>query len=410
MKNYRNTLAMILSIVLCVCLLALPVMAQTTNSNGLEVTLTSDKTEYAAGDDIVATLTVKNTTEETFENLHLEHLAPGSYGVAAGEASKTVDALAPGESVSITVTYGVKAPATGDFGITMVIGVMIMAAVALFVLMVANKKARMVSISVFLCCVMIAGVTPVHAAELGETISVSTDVTVDGSKLTLKAQVSGVPSEDPPVVEQEVYLGMTAAELDALACSEAGEFADYMNVRWNFAWDGNPVADKVDFTQNAGADSKIWKIGIVGNSAFGDAGWGVQMAPTGVGSNAFMYTKLDIPAEGISQFRIWAALLKNETWSGNAAIRAVAVYKDADGNYVRETLVPINEAAQFYNEADGTVRISGNDWGVNGIPDGMMIYGLGNLAGKEDVVIFVEAIGIEDGITDHVIVKRIMFL
>ena len=72
--------------------------------------------------------------------------------------------------------------------------------------------------------------------------------------------------------------------------------------------------------------------------------------------------------------------------------------------------MPINEAAQFYNEADGTVRISGNDWGVDGIPDGMMIYGLGNLAGKEDVVIFVEAIGIEDGITDHVIVKRIMFL
>ena len=281
---------------------------------------------------------------------------------------------------------------------------------SLFVLMASGKKARMVSISVFLCCILIAGVAPVQAAQLGETISVSTDVTVDGSKLTLNAQVSSVPSEEPPVVEQDVYLGMTAAELDALACIEAGEFGDYMNVRWNFAWDGNPVADKVDFTQTAGADSKIWKIGIVGNSAFGDAGWGVQMAPTGVGSNAFMYTKLDIPAEGISQFRIWAALLKNENWSGNAAIRAVAVYKDADGNYVRETLVPINEAIQFYNEEDGTVRISGNDWGVNDIPDGMMIYGLGNLAGKEDVVIFVEAIGIEDGITDHVIVKRIMFL
>ena len=211
-------------------------------------------------------------------------------------------------------------------------------------------------------------------------------------------------------VDQEVYHGMTGNDLDALASIEAGEFGDFMNVHWNFAWDGNPVAGKVDFAGTAGADSKIWKTGVEGNAAHGDAGWGVQLAPTGVGSNAYLYAKLDVPAEGISQFRIWAALLKNADWSGNAAIRVVAAYKDADGNYVREILVPINEAAQFYNEEDGTVRISGNDWGVDGIPDGMMIYGLGNLAGKEDVVIFVEAIGIEDGTTDHVIVKRIMFL
>ena len=218
-------------------------------------------------------------------------------------------------------------------------------------------------------------------------------------------------------VDQEVHNGLTGIVLDALATIEGGEFRQYMDEIWNFGWHGatpDHTAAKVDFAGNA-ANPKLWHVGGISNAGHGNAGWGVQLAPTGIGSNAFMYAKLDIPAEGISQFRIWTAILQNAdpavNWSGNGAIRAVAAYKNENGNYVRQTLVPVGEAAQFFNAEDGTTRITAaGDWAVTGIGDGMLIYDLGGLAGKEDVTIFVEALGITEGMTDHFIVKRVMFL
>jgi len=218
-------------------------------------------------------------------------------------------------------------------------------------------------------------------------------------------------------VDQEVYNGMTGTALDALATIEGAEFGTYMNETWNFGWHGatpDVTATKVDFAGTA-ADSKIWHLGAVGTAGHGNAGWGVQLAPTGVGSNAYMYAKLDVPAEGITQFRIWTAILENldpaANWSGKGAVRAVACYKNENGNYIRQTLVPVGEAASMFNAEDGTTRITAaGDWTVTGISDGMIIYDLGGLAGKEDVTIFVEALGITEGMTDHFIVKRIMFL
>lgn len=227
------------------------------------------------------------------------------------------------------------------------------------------------------------------------------------------------PPVDPDVTQttspsipadQEVYLDKTGNDLDALAGITGDAFADAMNVQWNFGWDGNPVAGKVDFAGTE-ADSTEWHLGTVGTASHGDAGWGVELAPAGVGSNAYMYTKLDVPAEGLSQFRIWTAILNNPdaNRTGNGAIRAVACYKNEDGTYTRQILVPVGEAAKFYNAEDGTTRITAaGDWAVTGIGDGMIIYDMSGLAGKQ-VTIFVEAIGITEGAVDHFIVKRIIF-
>jgi flagellar assembly protein FliH len=47
MKNYRRILAVVLTVILSICLFALPVMAATQTANGLELTLVTDKAEYA---------------------------------------------------------------------------------------------------------------------------------------------------------------------------------------------------------------------------------------------------------------------------------------------------------------------------------------------------------------------------
>ena len=206
-------------------------------------------------------------------------------------------------------------------------------------------------------------------------------------------------------VDQEVYLGKTGNDLDALAGIGADGFAAAMNEGWNIGWHDTTLegtAGKIDFDGTA-ADSTKWHLGTVGTGAFVNGGWCVLLQPTGAGSNAYMYNKIDVPAEGLSQFRIWAGA------DGVAAVRAVACYKNENGNYVRETLVPVGEAAQFYNAEDGTVRITGAGWTADGIGDGMMIYGMGNLAGKEDVTIFIEALGLEDGVTNSACIKRVIF-
>lgn len=200
MKNQRRTLVVILCLILCVCLFALPIMAQTTTQDGMEVTLTTDKAEYAAGEDITATLTVKNTTTEAFENLKLEHIVPEGFEVT-GEPSREVDVLAAGESISIAVTYIGSIPATGDMSIHLIVGLMILVAAALVVLLVSDRKLRAVGISMLLCCVMVSSLVlsavPAGAVTLGETITVSTEVTLGGEKLTLKGKVSHADSTEP---------------------------------------------------------------------------------------------------------------------------------------------------------------------------------------------------------------------
>ena len=47
MKNYRRIHAVVLTVILSVCLFALPAMAATETANGLELTLVTDKAEIA---------------------------------------------------------------------------------------------------------------------------------------------------------------------------------------------------------------------------------------------------------------------------------------------------------------------------------------------------------------------------
>lgn len=242
------------------------------------------------------------------------------------------------------------------------------------------------------------------------------------------------PSEPPAPV---IYNGMTAAQLDAIPGINAETFQNAMDAGWNFGWEGPGTieynATKVDFDGLLPDESPVWRVGVssMDNAAAMNAGWGVGLWTSGSDAMAFMYAKVDVP-ETINQFRVWAVGNKSEHWSGSGAIRAVALYKNEAGEYVKTVLLPVedtfvgNMTTTLHD--DGTVRFHDATWNMpDTLDDCMLIYDPTELLGKEDVIIFIEGIGIGDVLGDEyteaaegvangavmpemVIIKRVMFL
>lgn len=237
----------------------------------------------------------------------------------------------------------------------------------------------------------------------------------------------------------EVYNGLTDVELDNLPKVTADNFQTQMEAAWNFGWEGNGTleynATKTDFAGTAGDSDLIWRLGTVGEEGAvltDNAGWGVQLWTKGEGNIAYMYNKIDVP-ENITQFRIWAVGNTSNDWSGSGSIRAVALYKDESGEYVKTVLVPTADTfngnlTTTWNEETGTVNFSNSIWNIPDVLDGcMLVYDVTPILGRSDVVIVVESIGLgnvygdeyteaAEGVgngevmPDVVIIKRIMFL
>lgn len=106
MRTRKRFTLIVLSMIFCVCMLATPAYAESVSQDGLEVTLTTDKTDYTASDDIVAVLKVKNTNDAAVENVSLETLIPDGYKLSDGAAAaKTIESLGAGKTAELTVTY-----------------------------------------------------------------------------------------------------------------------------------------------------------------------------------------------------------------------------------------------------------------------------------------------------------------
>lgn len=81
------------------------VSAATVTQDNLEVTLVTDKESYSENEKIEATLTVKNNNETDVTNVDLETELPKGYKFAdKSESKKTVESIAAGDSVSLSVT------------------------------------------------------------------------------------------------------------------------------------------------------------------------------------------------------------------------------------------------------------------------------------------------------------------
>lgn len=233
MKRVKKTLAFLLAMVLCLSMTAMNVSAASSEQDGLEVTLETDKAQYSKSEQITATLTVTNTNDESVSNITMESIIPEGYFLADNtEAVKQLESLGAGESVLMTVTYiadssdeenpsvgntnngnsGNKDDTNGNSNTqssgsnvqtgdnTNLVFWIVVATIAGAAMVVAivtrKKKGGKKLLSLFLCFAltgtMFSGIsTSVNAADIEtKTISISHNIKIDNTELQLEASVT----------------------------------------------------------------------------------------------------------------------------------------------------------------------------------------------------------------------------
>ncbi|MDL2214493.1 Ig-like domain-containing protein [Clostridia bacterium OttesenSCG-928-O13] len=201
----QNTVAALLAtiVLLALVLWATPITAYAASQtqDGLEVSLTTDKGSYAAGDAVTVNVSVKNTNAFAVDNVKLDLVLPAGISLQSGSASITIGTLAAGATE--TRSFAAKAdaaspapastapvggsPQTGDASnislwlVLLVLSIGGLAAIVAY----AKKRKGAKFLSFFLCFILLAAlagpVLPVHAAVVAKSFSTSENVTVDGA-------------------------------------------------------------------------------------------------------------------------------------------------------------------------------------------------------------------------------------
>lgn len=108
MKNFRRIVVAVLAVIM-ICSITLTVFAATASRNGLELSVTTDKTGYSATEKITVTVTVTNTNGYSVNNVAITSMVPDGYSTVSGYSStKNVATLGAGETATLKVVYAPK--------------------------------------------------------------------------------------------------------------------------------------------------------------------------------------------------------------------------------------------------------------------------------------------------------------
>ena len=216
MKKTSKILALVLTVILCMSMLAISALALTVEQDGLELTLSTDKASYAHGEQIVINLEAKNTSENAFNNVVLKIGTLDGFTIASGSTEKTLTTLASGASDSVNVAFQIPAattpdptPDTGDNAIIFVI-VAMMAAGAVIALFCYGRRTRCMALALVMVFGIAAMGMPASAATETYSATVSTTVEVNGEVVTLTAtaawevEIVEDPVYDGPIINSEI--------------------------------------------------------------------------------------------------------------------------------------------------------------------------------------------------------------
>ncbi len=222
MKNLKKFIVCIMTLVMCMGILTLPVFASTTSQDGLEISLTTDNDSYDKDENIVVTLSVKNTNSESVTNVTLEQMIPDGYVLMDGnESVMELDTLEAGETITLTLTLvpdsvgggtsvsvdsdsSAASSNTNDTGeaktgdnsqVELAIALFVIASAGIVVLVVIKKKHGKQLLSILLCASMMGGLisqssSTVEALEGDYSATINTTVSVDDNDLVLTAVVT----------------------------------------------------------------------------------------------------------------------------------------------------------------------------------------------------------------------------
>lgn len=231
MKVFKKLTAAAVCMTLMMGAVGIQASAATVTQDGLNASLTTDKTEYKKDEPITATLTVENTSGTAVKDVKLENIVPEGYELAKDYSlTKSVDELKSNDKVELTVVYNAKtdgkkttadgkataddskpaAPAqsststtstgtsvetakTGDTTKVVLIVLIIVAALVIGIICFKKKKGKQL-LSIAVCASVLSTAVifmqfNACAAEEKKTISVSQDMKVDGKKVSINSFV-----------------------------------------------------------------------------------------------------------------------------------------------------------------------------------------------------------------------------
>ena len=106
MRKLKRILTLLLTLLVCFSVMAVPAFAEDAVPVKLDVELVTDKASYQANEPITAILRVTNPNKFTVTDLSLEQMAQEGYTLSARSAAeKRLDTVAAGETVELSVTY-----------------------------------------------------------------------------------------------------------------------------------------------------------------------------------------------------------------------------------------------------------------------------------------------------------------
>lgn len=206
-----------LSLVSCI-LLVLPFnvsAASTETQDGLEVTIITDKTEYAADEDLRISVSIKNNNSYKIEDISVETLLPDGLELKNGNLSATDIDIEAGSSYSTSVVTQlsenlknnkeeteqkeiimpnddneIENPQTGDTNVVVWILLLVVAVVGIILTVKFKKTTQMMCL--ILCLAMLLSILPmsVFATENDtDTITVDKTIIVDKKEYLLSANV-----------------------------------------------------------------------------------------------------------------------------------------------------------------------------------------------------------------------------
>lgn len=155
----RKTMAILMTLLVCVGVLSLPAFAAEQSRGGVEITLTTDKEKYVQGDVIEAVLTVTNTNNFVVYDVALENVIPEGCELADGDAaSLQLSSLAVGETVTLTTHLVVGKVQPSLVWLMILLAVILGGGIVAVAVLLIKSKAWHRSISLVLCFAMLVSV------------------------------------------------------------------------------------------------------------------------------------------------------------------------------------------------------------------------------------------------------------
>ena len=203
----KRFLAIVVAMLMIVTLLPVTVFAVEKENNGIKVTQTTNKTKYAAGEDIVVNVTVENNNSAGFniKNLKIVNSIPAGYKLVAPKTEEIIiDLLEAGKTSQLATEYMPEVEEVEDIADTadtsfgdalLYMAVAVMCVPVILVLNKSNKINKKV-ITMSVCCLLAfalfatSGVVAVGEENPDNKIVVSSKVMVEDEEVEVITTVT----------------------------------------------------------------------------------------------------------------------------------------------------------------------------------------------------------------------------